>query len=400
MAQSYAFLIFLTVFLTSATMTAVVCVLLYRLIGYYTPSKRLRLTIVVAYGVGTIAFFGATVYTGETIASFLVFSSFYLIFNAIYKKGGNLLLAGFLSGFSILTCLHMIVPVALMFCLLLKKVGIKKTRTFLMGLTPPVLLLMLYNLTAFGHPLNFGYIVPDPDIMGGLFIDQNDYVTDGKFKTLSAVWVHLRHFSPNILLRTLIYPYRGFFFYSPILLLSLYGLLLLYRKDKTLSIFITSYICIEFIALSMIRSWWGGSSFGYRYSLPFIPFLMVPLLFAIRKLPNKLVALFIILSIGINLSGMQQPIQSYISVDPARKPVFALEPEFYERFNSWRPIANPLFEYYIPRTLEDGPRSFLLEKVIGRPFARYENVFFLSVLLFIVWGREIRRGLHSAYSVY
>jgi hypothetical protein len=73
-------------------------------------------------------------------------------------------------------------------------------------------------------------------------------------------------------------PFRGLFFASPILLLSLPGLVLLRRSTFRAEWITTLAIALSFFALiSASAQWWGGWSAGPRYLVPLLPFLVWPL---------------------------------------------------------------------------------------------------------------------------
>jgi hypothetical protein len=147
-----------------------------------------------------------------------------------------------------------------------------------MGVFIGVLPLLLYNYVIFGNFLDFTYYHMDP-----------------------VIWPHLVgksgfDFPPNLLIvaRLLIDPYRGLFFYSPILIFSLVGLLYMvkrYKLEALLVSFIFSYL------LLVNACWWawdGGTSFGPRHLLPTIPFLIIPLLFSIKNIPLSILKPLII----------------------------------------------------------------------------------------------------------
>jgi hypothetical protein len=71
-------------------------------------------------------------------------------------------------------------------------------------------------------------------------------------------------------------PYRGIFIYSPVLLLGIWGLALKKRLENSLRFFFG----ISFVALFLLFSAWGsvdaGLSYGQRFLIPALPFLLIP----------------------------------------------------------------------------------------------------------------------------
>lgn len=99
---------------------------------------------------------------------------------------------------------------------------------------------------------------------------------------------------PNLLealAGTLISPSRGLFIFSPVLLLSLYGIGV---KRKTVGLELLDYcllviLILHWILISTNWSWWGGWSFGPRLFTDMIPYLIYMLIPAVGQAP-KLVA--------------------------------------------------------------------------------------------------------------
>lgn len=81
--------------------------------------------------------------------------------------------------------------------------------------------------------------------------------------------------------------YRGFFFFSPILLFSFYGLWLWYKEGHTAeSIILTGLVVAYFTFVSALRDWPGGWSPGPRHLTPLLPLMILPLGLAVRKFTN------------------------------------------------------------------------------------------------------------------
>jgi len=77
--------------------------------------------------------------------------------------------------------------------------------------------------------------------------------------------------------RQLISPGKGFFFYNPILLVALPGLVLLWRRDRNLAIAVFG-MCLARVLF--YASWWdpdGSVAWGPRFLLPWCALLAIPL---------------------------------------------------------------------------------------------------------------------------
>ena len=74
----------------------------------------------------------------------------------------------------------------------------------------------------------------------------------------------------------LISPGRGLFIFTPILLFSLYGILLKmrHRQFDQLDFFLLSILLLHWILISSFPHWWAGWSFGPRFFSDMIPYLI------------------------------------------------------------------------------------------------------------------------------
>ena len=73
----------------------------------------------------------------------------------------------------------------------------------------------------------------------------------------------------------LISPARGLFWYSPPLLLALWGLPRFFRRQRPLTILMSAVILTQLVIFSLWWEWWGGYGWGPRLLLPIVPYLML-----------------------------------------------------------------------------------------------------------------------------
>ncbi len=104
---------------------------------------------------------------------------------------------------------------------------------------------------------------------------------------------------------------RAWIFYSPIVLLGIGGILILYfRKDKKdFAIVLTAIVSLDILIYSMFGDPWGGWAFGPRYLIPGAAILCVTLGVLIEKFKRNALFTFaflviLIFSIGINFVGV------------------------------------------------------------------------------------------------
>lgn len=70
-------------------------------------------------------------------------------------------------------------------------------------------------------------------------------------------------------------PYKGVFWYSPVLLLGLVGTIPFLRRWRWEGIAFLLLIGVHFLGYSRYNYWSGGVAWGSRYMLPIVPFLVV-----------------------------------------------------------------------------------------------------------------------------
>ncbi|NEN22692.1 hypothetical protein G3O08_04120 [Cryomorpha ignava] len=80
---------------------------------------------------------------------------------------------------------------------------------------------------------------------------------------------------------------KGLFIYTPILLVTIFGLAPLFKKNRYR---FCSYLVFSVLIVYFISSWWiwyYGPSFGHRVFIDFYPLLFIPLAFLIQSLQNR-----------------------------------------------------------------------------------------------------------------
>ncbi len=189
----------------------------------------------------------------------------------------------------------------------------------------------------------------------------------------------------NFFTRLLFYPYRGLFFFNPVLLLSLIGLFFMLKNYKPEVLFMLFSTIGVILFYSFNGLWWFGTSFGPRNLLIIIPFLIIPLLFVFKRINIYIIFAVLFFSFLINLSAHQILEQDIVSIETGVN----YSPEYWSKLDSFKPIANPLFEYYLPLFFKQGPQSLLLEKLFGINLFPFINIIFLSIIVIFFWRKEV-----------
>lgn len=111
-------------------------------------------------------------------------------------------------------------------------------------------------------------------------------------------------------------PARGFFWYSPVLLLGVFGIRWFWRQARWLLLIIALVSALYFLLYGKWYMWHGGYSWGPRFLVPLLPFLALLLgppweSFLVKGqrglLGRLLVVLLMALSVGVQILGLIIP---------------------------------------------------------------------------------------------
>ncbi len=108
-----------------------------------------------------------------------------------------------------------------------------------------------YNLLRFGHPLDTG-LLRDPNV---------------RFDTPLAVGLHGLLASPG----------RSLFLYNPVTLAGSVAFAALARRDRATAGLFVGIIAALLPLYAALHQWDGGESYGPRYLVPLLPFLVIPI---------------------------------------------------------------------------------------------------------------------------
>ncbi len=152
---------------------------------------------------------------------------------------------------------------------------------FLLGALFPVAAALFYHQACFGGVLNFPYYF---ETYQPFAIAHQNGIAGVTFPRNPAEFrEHL-----SALRQLLISPYRGLFFYSPFLIFSLNGILMMirdkeWRKEGCLFFGI---LVVYLLFLCSFTDWEGGWSMGPRHLTPLLPFLVTAVVYQLGKVGN------------------------------------------------------------------------------------------------------------------
>jgi len=96
--------------------------------------------------------------------------------------------------------------------------------------------------------------------------------------------------------------------------------------------------------------------------------------------------LLTLVSIIINLFGMQVLInEQHVEGIP-----IMVTSSYMDKMKTWQPVSNPLFTYYMPLFFRYGPRSILIEEILGFRLFPFLNVFILIIIVLFIWRKELK----------
>jgi 4-amino-4-deoxy-L-arabinose transferase-like glycosyltransferase len=368
----------------SSLSSALTVILVYKISKYFLKKHIQRILITIAYGLGTLAFIYGTVLFTHTLATLLIFISFYLLFLFKIKRMGKnvVLLSGLLAGFAIVVDYPVFLIALLLFVYTLTFKYFRLSLLFLSFTIVGCLPLLLYNFSILGNPFKLVYSFTDPSIRTDV----------GKFMGFASLP------NPFIIYRHLFDTYRGLLFFHPFLILSVIGFYWMFKKYKQETLLIALAFIGLLITFSMrdINFFDFGSSFGARNYLPIIPFLMLPLMFSLRKINFTVFKILLIISIFVNIIGLQ----NWEWVIGEEKSVYIAE-VYRNKINSFEILANPIKDYYLPLFLANGPRARIVENIfdgkevfeIRHEFSSFNKHPFITLIpliliLIVIWFKE------------
>lgn len=309
-------------------------------------------------GLGTPLFTYSSSYFGVINAAFFGFASFLALQKSLSSRKKEW---SFLSGLLIATAFTfeyyalLFLPCFLLYLFL---EDFQESIYFFSGVFVGSIPLMAYNYLISGNP----FIPP-------IFSPQ--LVSSGPLGERCSMFVncYINHYGfvfdvgniINSAARLLFSSSRGLLFYSPILILSSFGLVKIYRNDKNKLILFPGIAAIFLIFQASRLNWMAGVSFGPRYVIAALPFLSLPLALGVKKLlkRGRTLRLIVILLFLVSCFNVMLGFNSWGGLE--------LDQETYvERFNSFEPLEEGIYRERISNFNDYGPRSELLMSITDR----------------------------------
>ncbi len=338
--RKFGLIVYFCIVFTSGLFTAIAALLIYFVSLIIGARISGAVFAMLTFGLASPAWGWATTFFGHAMAGSCLFIAFTIIIllNQIPPEKKRDTLLGFLAGAVLSWALVVEFPSAIPLAVIMvfgiskaikwdKKRAVRVLLSATIGGIIFVTPLLIYNFVAFDSPFAIGY---------------NHYAPD-QFPEMKKGLVGITYPRLRALFMILFSPYRGIFWFSPILIIAPIGIYYLWRRPDYRGIALTITIISVYYPLlnSSFYYWHSGWSTGPRYIIPMLPFLCLSLSMmwtdAGLKWKPALIGLFL-LSFGISLICVSV---SMFSPDK---------------------ILNPLFDFLIPRFL-DGKLTCLLNKI-------------------------------------
>jgi hypothetical protein len=289
----------LTSVLSVALLSALGCVIFFRTANILSSNQLApSLLATIAFAFGTLFFPFATLLFDHNLTAVGLLGAFYFIVTAAREerhRRRNLYLSGLCAGVAAITNYIAAIPVALVGAYLLAKkirssLGPLPPRAasaawFGLGVAGPFLLICFYNARCYGSP----------------FALCNDFQNPA-FKSAGGPLLGMFGVAkidiPEMLL---VSQYRGLFFFSPVLLLGIYGAVEWMRGKlwRLETCFCLAMFATFFLVNATFNGWNAGCTAGPRYLIPAMPFLALLTVPAFARFPGIGCALAAV-SIAIN----------------------------------------------------------------------------------------------------
>lgn len=278
--------------------TPLTALILYHLIRRLKYSAGTAWFLALIYGGATMAAVYPKTLYGEPLSALLILSGLYCAHRWREKHTGpDLLLVGglFALNVGVNTVYVFLLPLIALYCFgdQLRKGMSRHLLMSLFRFALPCLIVFLgialYNWVRFGSPLTSGYRFADGE---------------GFIHPIGIGFAAL-----------LISPWRGLFFYNPVLLLSLPGWLRLRREQPRLAWISLSLSLTITLSFASWWSWHGGIGWGPRFLIPALPLFSLCLAPLIKSAKTQR-RLWLPIGVLVAVSGLIQFLGAFYSYFP------------------------------------------------------------------------------------
>jgi hypothetical protein len=259
--------------------------LTYKALNQQAVSNKYAVISIIFIGLSTPLVAHATIYPSwsHVIDTFLVTLAFFIFIKRdriqLFKKNISFALIGFTVGMAAFVRSFDIIFIIPYLLYVIWQEGIRQhhlKKMFMqllllaVGTVIPATLILTYNYTQYGSPFGAGHF-------------SNPTFFAFYFSGLKAIKLYLRN-----LFYYLFNPVRGLIIYSPIALLSFWGLFSWQAKKYNGARFIAGYsIILALLGIANYNIFWAGGCFGQRFLTALFPFLAWGLFMLFQSVKKK-----------------------------------------------------------------------------------------------------------------
>lgn len=165
-------------------------------------------------------------------------------------------------------------------------------------------------------------------------------------------------------------PDRGVLFYTPVILLGLLGIPLVYSKKQPLLTLLVSVLVMNFVIYSMWGDPWGGWAFGSRYLIPSYAILAIFLSVALTKWRKNII--FMLLYVILLAVSVKTNVLGAVTTNSMPPKIQVLDLE----------AKSGLVEHYTPRRGYDylnrnDTRSYFYNEYLSKKLSAWDYYHFL-----------------------
>jgi hypothetical protein len=138
---------------------------------------------------------------------------------------------------------------------------------------------------------------------------------------------------PEALRHLLWGEYRSLLFWSPVFVMAIPGIVILWREDRRSAVMVAAVFVLVLLQVGSFYSWFGGYAVGPRYLAPAIPFAGLAAAYGIKRFPIPGAALTVVSSIFMGLV-------TAIAIDPPQDVLTPFRSFYLVRFRDDRFAPN------------------------------------------------------------
>lgn len=246
-------------------------------------SRRAALAATWTFGLGTMMLpFSTMFFDHAAVASLLIVAAWLAHAGSQRhlsrrRAAVALCLAGLACGMSVVTNYAALLVVGPLMLMAVVRAGLPAATWMCVGGIAPAAFLAWYHTICFGGPLVISTVHQLAE-----FNDPNA-IALGMFGVPRV----------GVLVKLLLSEYRGLFVTSPVLLMGVAGLWLMFTtKQHRLMAVVSALACLLILLMNAsFNAWHGGDNFGPRYLMPAMPFFALPLTLSFVRWPRVTLAL-------------------------------------------------------------------------------------------------------------